>query len=93
MILSLQEYFWISTTRMYLMYKLHRYEFKRHRYRLLGLSTAILFSLVYVVMGVYSVTLVVTCIESEIKILGEDHMNDLCYQIFHFSTLTPSQAD
>lgn len=64
------------------MYKRHNYEFKRHALRLISLQCVLLFSLVYAVIGFYSVTLVSTCILSESYYLEPGEYNDFCSQIF-----------
>ena len=65
LILSLQEYFCASSSRISLMYRLHRYEYKLHAYNLIGLQCANLFSIAYSVLGFYSVTLISSCVLSE----------------------------
>lgn len=92
LILSLQEYFFTAISRIRLMYKLHRYEYNRHACKLISLSLANGISLLYAVVGFYSVTLVSTCILGEDRYMGDstETGHDFCFNIFiKTNKLTP----
>ena len=92
LIFTLQEYLWSSTTRMCLMFKRHKYEYKRHAVRLISLQCIILFSLTYAVIGFYSVTLVSACLSSETNYLEAGERNDFCVMVFTITNVSPRQA-
>ena len=94
LILSLQEYLWVSISRIYLMHKLHRYEYKLHSCKLIGLQCANLFSIAYAAMGFYSVTLIASCVLSEREYTQHaKEQTDFCFFIyFSGSHFSPGEA-
>ena len=65
LVLTFQEYLWASTTRILLMRSWHNFEFNRHASKLISLQCVMIVALAYAVTGLYSVTLVASCIYSE----------------------------
>ena len=100
LVLSFQEYFWFSVTRLYLMYKLHRYEFNRHACNLISMYSIILFSLVYQVCGFYTVTVIAACVQVDYNLDYDDpsdleklnEMADVCHSTFTFDILDHPQS-
>ena len=78
-----------------LMRNLHRYEYERHRWRLLMLFLAQTFSLAYAISGFFILTEVSGCVLSELDYLGIDELpdHDICNNIFITAKrVTPEKA-
>ena len=81
LVLCMQEYFFGATTFIGTMYHEHRYEFRRHAFQLVILSTAILCSLLSSLFGFYFISVVVGCLFTQTT-MGLEQSVDECLGIF-----------
>ena len=79
--LCAQEYVFGSMTFIVSMYKLHRYEFKRHVVRFTVLMAAIVLSLISSLIGFYFITVVSSCLVTQTQ-EGMDEKIEHCFHIF-----------
>ena len=87
LVIAMQEYFFASITYITSMFRLHRFEFKRHAYRMILLSIAILMSIVSSLFSYYFIIVVTSCLIAQKKAQVVDR-EDLCFNIFA-PNLTP----
>ena len=81
LVLCSQEFFIGASTFIVSMYRLHRYEFKRHVARFTVLTVAILLSLMSMLFWFYFITVVSSCMVTQDR-MGASEKVDLCFDIF-----------
>ena len=88
--LTAREYFHGALNFITTMYEMHRFEFKRHAFRVILLSSVTLATVCYVFLGVYFLIVISSCYLSQMN-MHKGHMNDLCFEMFP-KRLTPDLA-
>ena len=90
LVVLLHEYFFASITFISSMFRLHRFEFKRHGWRMILLSIAILVSIMSSLFCYYFIIVTTSCLIAQKKAQVKNR-EDLCFNIFA-PNLTPSMS-